>query len=91
MARDRLAGMSAATIDRRLTGERRKLQIKDGPGRNRLLAETADPDPHLGGLGRRHSRVRRDRPGRSRGRQPVWGVLPDPDRDGLLATATIKP
>ena len=65
-----LAGMSAATIDRRLARERKKHELK---GRSayqaRLTAEKSDPGADLGGLGRRGARVRRDRPGRPRRRQ----------------------
>ncbi len=65
-----LCKMSAATIDRRLAGERAKMMPRGRahtkPGE---LVEVADPGPDLGPMGRRGARVRGDRPGRPRGRQ----------------------
>ena len=53
--RDRLVSMSAATIDRRLAGERARMRrAVDGPLENeaRFVAQEPDPDPNLGGLER---------------------------------------
>ena len=64
-----LVSMSAATIDRRLGPERGKHQLK---GRARTKPGTllkSQIPVHLGGLGRRGTRVRRDRPGVQRRRQ----------------------
>src|SRR5258705_466694 len=78
----KLSAMSAATIDRRRAAERKKMQLK---GRSLtkpvIAAQEPDPDPHLGGMERRRTRVRRDRPGRARGRRPARRLLPDLDRD----------
>ena len=51
-----LAGMSAATIDRRLAPERRTHELKDAATPSRLAAQKPDPGAHLGGLGRRGAR-----------------------------------
>jgi len=69
-----LVGMSAATIDRRLAGERKKHELAQGPQPHQagIAAQIPDPDPHLGGLGRCGAGVRRDRPGRPRGLQRCW-------------------
>src|SRR4029077_3369036 len=68
-----LVSMSAATIDRRLASERAKYRLKGRvctkPG---IAAQKSDPGAHLGRLGRRAARVRGDRPGRPRRRQPGW-------------------
>ena len=65
-----LAGMSAATIDRRLAGERKKHAAQGSLAHQAgVAAQEPDPDADLGGLGRRGARVRRDRPGRPRRRQ----------------------
>lgn len=65
-----LIGMSAATVDRRLAGGAGQ---DDAQGsftyQAGVVVEIADPDPDLGRLGRRGARFRRDRSGRSRGRQ----------------------
>ena len=61
-----LAGMSAATIDRRTAQARAEGTLAHQAG---LAAEEPDPGADLGGLGRRGARVRRDRPGRPRRRQ----------------------
>ena len=65
-----LIAMSPATIDRRLAPDRAKMHGQ-GPvaHQTRIVAQGLDTDPHLGGMGRRSARVRRDRPGRPRGRQ----------------------
>ncbi len=66
-----LVSMSAATIDRRLAPERRKHQLKGRVHHQAgIAAQESDPGAHLGGLGRRATRVRRDRPGLPRGRHP---------------------
>jgi len=58
-----LVAMSAATIDRRLAGERAKMMVR---GRSHTkpgsLLGVPDPDPYLGRLGRRRAGVRGDRP-----------------------------
>ena len=68
-----LVSMSAATIDRRLADERAKYHLKGRastkPG---SLLKSQIRGAHLGRLGRRATRVRRDRPGRPRRRQPGW-------------------
>ena len=46
-----LAGMSAATIDRRLAGERRRHQLTALAHQAGVAAQKPDPDPHLGRLG----------------------------------------
>ena len=74
--------MSAATIDRRLAVDRARLtRAGPLPHQARVAAEVPDPDPHLGRLGRQPARVRRDRPGRPRGRLAGRRVLLHPDRD----------
>jgi hypothetical protein len=76
-----LAGMSAATIDRRLAPERKKHELK-GRSRNQtgIAAQKPHPDPHLGRVGRRGARIRRDRPGQPRRWQRRRGACLDADR-----------
>ncbi|BAH50898.1 putative transposase [Rhodococcus opacus B4] len=51
-----LMGMSAATIDRRLATERKKHELRGrSPHQAGVAAQVADPDPHMGGLGRRET------------------------------------
>ena len=77
-----LASMSAATIDRRLAGSQGAGRIPGGePHQAGLPAQVPDPDPDLVGVGRRRPRLRRDRPGRPRGRQLLRGVLLHLDHD----------
>jgi len=65
-----LASMSAATIDRRLTGAKVLAGFR-GVSHTKPGVPAEDPDPHpdLVGVGRRRPRLRRDRPGRPRGGQ----------------------
>ena len=59
-----LVSMSAATIDRRLAGERAKHQLQGRRGHQAgVAAKKPDPGAHLGRVGRRSTRVCRDRPG----------------------------
>jgi len=68
----KLGAMSAATIDRRLAGERARLQLRGRSGtKPGTLLKVSDPDPDLGGLGPTAARVRGDRMRRPRGRRPL--------------------
>ena len=59
-----LVSMSAATIDRRLAGERAKYRLRGRVAHQAgIAAQKSDPGAHLGRMGRRPTRVRRDRPG----------------------------
>ena len=52
-----LCGMSAATIDRRLACERKRLQLKGRSGhQTRQPAEVPDPDPDVGPVDTRRRR-----------------------------------
>lgn len=89
-----LCRMSAATIDRRLAGERAKITREDaaaGPVAYQAgePGEVADPGAHLGGLGRCGARVRRDRSGRPRRRHQCRAVLFHADRHRSLTVTDI--
>ena len=74
--------MSAATIDRRLAGAKVLAGFRGArPHQARHAAQDPDPHPDLVGVGRRGPGLRRDRPGRPRGRQLLRRVLLHPDHD----------
>ena len=70
-----LVRINAATIDRRLAGAGEAGLARPVAYQAGHLVEVADPDPHMGRLGRRSPRLRRDRPRRPRGWQRFRRVL----------------
>ena len=69
-----LVSMSAATVDRRLAGERAKYRLRGGGHQAGITAQKPDPGAHLGRVGRRCARVPPDRPGLPRRRQQRLGA-----------------
>src|SRR5665647_2000885 len=75
----KLCTMSAATIDRRLAGERQRLQLKGRSGtKHGSLLKSQIPIRTWAQWNEKAPGVRGDRPGRPRGRRPAWGVRPNP-------------